>query len=423
LLASLPGDRERGRNQTPFHLFPRRPALIQITRLPEEVKRFLLPLKPLFSYRHFLVFCWLIVAQLICFEKAPFKAVGRYTPKHIAWWHLRRLVACSRWPWEEVLEWLVSQCLSAFPPPGNGVLYLVVDSTLKGKRTKKNPLVKKGRLNEYAPSTFGLHLVLLIAQWEVYRVPLAFRLVKPKKSKGYRSENALFRERLEELVLPPWCKMVIVVADAAYASRANLRAIQARGWFFVIAFPRTWKWANGQYLRAIATHLPLLHYRQVRVPLLGPHARYRTFWTFVKHAHLRHIGDVTVVFSRRRRNDSPKQTKLLVTNLPLATARMTVAIYLRRWPVELCFKELKGAMGLGQPQVTREAARVERSVAVALLAYLVVLRLQAKHVKPEASWSVFALKQKFAWEVGAQQIKRTAQHEAMKEIKKLKLAA
>jgi hypothetical protein len=33
-----------------------------------------------------------------------------------------------------------------------------VDSTLKGKRTKKNPLVKKGRLNEQALFTWGLHL-------------------------------------------------------------------------------------------------------------------------------------------------------------------------------------------------------------------------------------------------------------------------
>jgi Transposase DDE domain len=397
--------------------------MIQITRLPDEVKRFLLPLKPWFSYRHFLVFCWLMVAQLVCFEKATFKAWGRYTPRHVAGWHLRRLVACSRWPWEQVLQWLVTQALAAFPPPCDGVLFLVVDSTLKGKRAKKNPLAKKGRLDEYAPYTFGLHMVLLIAQWDVYRIPLAFRLVKPKGSKGYRSGNALFRGMLEEIVLPPWCKMVIVVADAAYASRANLKAIQARGWFFVIAFPRTWKLANGQHLRDIVTHLPLLHYRQVRVPLLESNTRRRTFWTFAKRTQLRHLGDGTVVFSRRRRNDSPKHTKLLVTNLPLATARMTVAIYLSRWPVEICFKELKSGLGFGQSQVTKDAARVERSVAVALMAYLVLLCLQAKQVKPGTSWSVFALKQKFAWEVGAQQIKRTTQQETMKEIKKLKLAA
>jgi hypothetical protein len=336
---------------------------------------------------------------------------------------LRRLLACGRWPWEEVLYWLVTQALVAFPPPDDGVLYLVVDSTLKGKRTKKNPLVKKGRLNEHAPFTIGLHLVLLIAQWGVYRIPLDFRLVKPKTHQEYRSEPMVVRDMLEALVLPSWCKCVIVVADAAYASRKNLKAIQARGWFFVIAFPRTWKLANGHYLWDIVTHLPIHHYHRVRVPPLVPTGRQRTFWTFGKHAQLRHIGDVTVILSRRRRNDSPKQTKLLVTNLPMATARIVVAIYLRRWPVEICFKELKSGLGLGHAQVTKDAARVERSVAITLMAYLVVLCLQAKHIKPGTAWSIFALKQKFAWDVGAQQIKRTTQQETMKEIKKLKLAA
>ncbi len=397
--------------------------MIQITRLPEEVKRFLEPLRTWFSYRHFLVFCWLIAAHLVCFEKATCKALGRYTPKHMGWWHLRRLLACGRWPWEQVLDWLVTQALAAFPLPDDGVLYLVVDSTLKGKRTKKNPLVKKGRLNRHDPFTCGLHMVLLIAQWDVYRIPLDFRLVQPKTSKDYRSEPRLVRDMLKALVLPPWCERVIVVADAAYASRENLKAIQARGWFFVIAFPRTWKFANGQYLRDIVTHLPIHHYHRVRVPPLVPTGRQRTFWTFVKHAQLRHLGDVTVILSRRRRNDSPNQTKLLVTNLPMATARIVVAIYLRRWPVEICFKELKSGLGLGQAQVTKDAARVERSVAITLMAYLVVLCLQAEHIKPGDAWSIFALKQKFAWDVGAQQIKRTTQQETLKEIRKLKLAA
>jgi Transposase DDE domain len=389
--------------------------MIRLTRLPEAVTRLLAPLKPYFSYRHFLVFCWLLVAHLVCFEKATLQALSRHIPDHVAAWHLRRLLAAGRWQWAQVVEWLVSQALSAFPPPRDGVLYLVVDSTLKGKRTKQNPLAKKARLNEYAPYTFGLHVVILIAQWDVYRVPLAFRLVKPKGSKGYQSENALFRQMLQEVVVPAWVKQVVVVADAAYPSRANLQAIQARHWFFVIAFPRTWKLANGQHLRDLVTHLPLHHYRQVRVPLLAASSRRRVFWTFAKRAQLRHVGDVTVVLSRRRRNDRPKQTKLLVTNLPQATAHTTVACYLRRWPVELCIKELKGVVGLGQPQVTKDAARVERSVAVALMAYLLLLRLRAKQIKPGRSWSAFTLKQQFAWEVGARQLKRAARQEARKE--------
>lgn len=391
--------------------------MIRMTRLPEEVARLLLPLKPYFSYRHYLVFCWLLVAHLVCFEKATVQALARYIPGHVAAWHVRRLLAAGRWQWARVMEWLVSEALAAFPPPRDGVLYLVVDSTRKEKRSKKNPLAKKGRLNEYAPYTVGLHVVILIAQWDVYRVPLAFRLVKPKGSTGYQSENALFREMLQDVILPAWCKKVVVVADAAYPSRANLQAIQARGWFFVIAFPRTWKLANGQYLRDIVTHLPIHHYRQVRVPLVVPSARRRVFWTFAKRAELRQVGDVTVVLSRRRRNESPKHTKLLVTNLPQATAHLTVALYLRRWPVELCVKELKGVVGLGQHQVTKDAARVERSVAVAFMAYLLLLHLRAKQIKPGRSWSAFTLKQQFAWEVGARQLKRVARQEARKELR------
>jgi hypothetical protein len=396
--------------------------MIRMTRLPEEVTRLLTPLKPYFSYRHYLVFCWLLVAHLVYFGKATVQGLARYTPTHIAAWHLRRLLAAGRWQSTRVLAWLVSEALAVFPPPKDGILYMVIDSTLKGKRGKKNPLAKKGRLNEYTPFTFGLHVVIVIAQWDVYRIPLAFRLVKPKESCTYQSENTLVREMLGQVILPAWCKQVVVVADAAYPSRANLQAIQARGWFFVIAFPRTWKLANGQHLRDLVTHLPIHHYRQVRVPLVVPNTQRRVFWTFAKQAQLAHVGDVTVVLSRRRRNDSPKHTKLLVTNLPHATAHLTVALYLRRWPVELCIKELKSVVGLGQHQVTKDAARVERSVAVAVMAYLLLLRLRARQIKPGSAWSAFTLKQELAWEWGTRQLHRTIRQEARKEIRRQRAA-
>ena len=92
-----------------------------------------------------------------------------------------------------MLKWLVSQALAAFPPPKDEVLHLVVDSMLKGKRTKQNPLVKTSRLNEYAPYSFGLHVVILTAQRNMYCVPLAFQLVKPKSSKGYRRTPSVGR--------------------------------------------------------------------------------------------------------------------------------------------------------------------------------------------------------------------------------------
>jgi hypothetical protein len=52
--------------------------------------------------------------------------------------------------------------------------------------------------------------------------------------------------------------------------------------------------------------------------------------------------------------------------------------------------------------VTKDAARVERSVAVSLMAYLVLLRVRAQDIRPGHSWSAFGLKHRFVWEASAQ---------------------
>jgi hypothetical protein len=56
-----------------------RPAMRRMTRLAAEVARLFAPLKPHFRYRHYLVLCWLVVAHLVCFEKATLQALARHT--------------------------------------------------------------------------------------------------------------------------------------------------------------------------------------------------------------------------------------------------------------------------------------------------------------------------------------------------------
>jgi hypothetical protein len=57
----------------------KRPAMPRMTRLPKEVACLFAPLKPHFRYRHYVVLCWLIVAHLVCFEKATLQALARHT--------------------------------------------------------------------------------------------------------------------------------------------------------------------------------------------------------------------------------------------------------------------------------------------------------------------------------------------------------
>jgi hypothetical protein len=77
-------------------------------------------------------------------------------------------------------------------------------------------------------------------------------------------------------------------------------------------------------------------------------------------------------------------------------------------------KELKGVVGLGQHQVAKQADRVERSVAVAIMAYLLLLKLQAKDIPADRPWSAFRLQHALAWEVAQAQCERSAHQMARK---------
>ncbi len=171
--------------------------------------------------------------------------------------------------------------------------------------------------------------------WGNTRVPVAFEIVRRKEDPKSRLENALFRRMLTRFRRPAWAEMLVVVADATFASKANLKLIRRRGYFIVIAFARMWHFAHGQTLKDLVTHLPKQHDRRCWVPLDTP-GRRRTYWTYIKQARLRDLGAVTVVLSKQRRNDGPQQNKILVANLPEAGARQVVDVYRRRWSVEVC---------------------------------------------------------------------------------------
>jgi hypothetical protein len=71
--------------------------------------------------------------------------------------------------------------------------------------------------------------------------------------------------------------------------------------------------------------------------------------------------------------------------------------------------------------VSRETLQV-MSVAVAVMAYLLLLRLRANQIKPGSSWSAFTLKQELAWEGGTHHLHRTVRQEARKEIRRQRAA-
>ena len=374
------------------------------TCIPTKVYQVLYPFKRHFrcaQAQHFLVFCWLVVALIRTPGKGTLKGLRPYLPSKLHYWTTVRMVRSEQWEAQAVITDLAAATLRSLPPPTDGVLYLIGDSTLKPKRGRKHPLGHFTRHGEHDPYQFGFELVVLIARWDRFRVPVALGLIDPQR-RGH--QNILFRQMLKAFVPPGWVQQVVVVADAGFAANATLRLITEQHYAYVFAMPRTRKFTDGKYLRDLVQHLPKSCY--ARRASYKPDGRRHDYWVFVRRATLHNLGDVTIVLSKKRRNDGPKRVKIIVTNLTEASAGTILSIYAWRWGVEVTIKELKSGLHLGQMQVTKEAERVTRSVALSIVAYLLLVRLYGSDEAQHKEWSLFKLKERFTEEVAQEAVTR-----------------
>jgi hypothetical protein len=329
--------------------------------------------------------------------------LARWTPAGVTAWRWRRVRKATYWAMHRLVEWWAQKALNTLPPPEDGVLTLTGDGSQADKRSAKNPMAQKGRQSEHHPWFVGLRFALLMVSWDVFRVPVAFRLIRPKTHPQYRTENALLRDMVMGFTPPAWATAVLVEGDAAYGSQENMKMVRQRDagdpgrtWGFVFAMARTWKTIKGKAIKDLVTHLPRKHCQRTWVPRVPAANGRQTFWTYSKRVCLRHVGDVvTVVLSKTGRNMGPHHTKILVTNLAEVTPRYIVFASQRRWAVEPINRELKSDLGLGEHQVSREEARIEHSVGIAGLAYVFLLRLCHHEMAPGRSWSVSQLQHAF----------------------------
>ena len=235
--------------------------------------------------------------------------LARWTPPQITAWRLRRLLDALSWDVHVLVEWWFRKALNTLPPPPDGILYVGGDGSEKSKCGKKHPLAQKGRKGTNQPWFFGVRFALLSVTWETYRLPVSFRLIRPKTHPDYRKENALFRDMVDAFIPPAWAHTVIVEGDAGYGSQDNMKMVMKRDqtetkrrWGFVFAIARTWKTGEGKAIKDLVTHLPRKYYKRTWVSGGTGSTRRKTYRIYSKRLCLRHIGDVTVVLSKKGRN-------------------------------------------------------------------------------------------------------------------------
>jgi hypothetical protein len=367
--------------------------------------------------RHFIIFCWLLVAFICDPGAGTFKGLCPYLPPHLSYWALIRMLRSGKWDAQAVMNGMGKKVLRSLPPSSDGKRYLIGDTTHKPKRGKKHPLGLVTRQSESSPYTFGFNMVVLVASWDRFRIPIALAPIDPKR-KGH--QNILFRQMLRDFEPPSWVREVVVLADAGYPANATLKLIKDLGWTYVFAMPRTRKFTNGKYVRDLVQHLPKSLYR--RRATYKPDGRRQDYWVFMRHAELHQLGDVTIVLSKKRRNLGPRRVKIIVTNLLDASASAILNQYAIRWAVELTIKELKGGLHLGCMQVSQDAERVERSIVLPVCAYLLLVHLYGTEQGEHKDWSLFQLKQRFTEAFMQEQVKRVEQ-KWLRKWRKSKLVA
>ena len=203
---------------------------------------------------------------------------------------------------------------------------------------------------------------------------------------------------------------MIVGGDAAYGSQANMRMVQdrnkadtARRWGFVFAIARTWKTAEDRTIKNLVTHVPQTYYQRTRVPTDQARQHRKTFWTFQTRLCLRHIGEVTVVLSKRGatwaqtdQNPGDQSGRVDVepsrVHLPKALGNRDPAL-----GAEI-------GLGLGRAPSRGDQNRSEKSVGIAVLAYLFVLRVCHHEIVPGKPWSIFQLQHTLRLQVMTNQV-------------------
>jgi hypothetical protein len=227
-----------------------------LTGIPVNVYNTLYKFKPVFrcaQARHFWVFCWVLIALILDNGKGRLKDLCQSLPPKLRYWTLMRMVRSGQWDASVLVTQMSQDVLNWLPPPADGVMHLSADKTRKDKRGRQHPLGLVTRDSAHSPYHFGFEMVLLIASWDHYRIPINLAVMDPKV-KGH--QNLLFRHMLETVELPSWVRQVIVLGDAGFAANPTLKLIEKKGWTYVFAMARNRKFTNGKYVSDLMRHLP-----------------------------------------------------------------------------------------------------------------------------------------------------------------------
>jgi Transposase DDE domain len=347
---------------------------MNIDQLPAFLKSFFRPFQTALTLPQFPHLWGLLLALVLNVRTSKLVHLARLLPLSTHRTRHGAFLAVSHFDAPLLLGDAVARLLRRFKPRPGETIELILDDHRIAKRGRKMDRLSKIWDHKEQKFVHG-HIVLFAAiGFRGVVMPIRLQLWKPRGQPGprYRKLTDLAAEMIREFDTPAGLK-VRVLFDAFYLCPQVVNACESREftWFSVASknrcFRRLGEKGKGKKIADLVVGLIKHHGRFVRMKRSRGTAKLKIASV---DGHLSRIGRVRMVVSKRP-HETWKSTVAIVTNSLGTDARAIVAIYERRWSIEVLFKDLEQSLGLGEYQMLHERAIVNH-LHLACLAHLLL---------------------------------------------------
>ena len=334
--------------------------MVTIGHIPRVLSSFFRPIRPEFSRRGW-PHLWGLVMAFAVGTDHTLERLNALLRNHAHRTNDGEFLWRSAWDESWVLREIALNTLQRLRRKGEP-LYLILDDTQTLKRAKKMDAV--GTLWHHAEKRYvtGHTILKACLYYRGVTIPWASCLyvkkdapAKVKRAAGGFSTLTGLAARIIRQANLPGGMPVTVLFDSYYLCPTVVQAVRARGWHYIGVAKSNRRFTVDGRSHSLGRYGPNVVRRSGQWHRIAGLKGQREYCVARRVGHLKKLGEVQVVFSRRR---GERSVIALVTDDPSRPARMVVADYLRRWSVELLIKDEKQHLGLGAYRVLRYRAVV-----------------------------------------------------------------
>lgn len=216
---------------------------------------------------------------------------------------------------------------------------IIDDVLLRKENSKHTAFVFKVKDHTTGKYSYGIQVVVLLWSNGIIRIPLGFKVYVDKKTakvhnKPFKTKLQLAQQLLESPIISA-IPFDFITFDTWYSSKDLLNYLQKRGMNYVtmVRCNRLFKVADKRLLKGaqdICNSFAVTQFRYNRK--LG-------FYLRGLKAVVKGVGPVKLVIAKNGYRAS--MTRFIVTNMAYLSTPMIVTLYLKRWDIEIFFRNAK----------------------------------------------------------------------------------